>query len=134
MSYILQLTVGSPVLLLSRFSRVRLLATPWTAAHQAPPSMGFSRQEYWSGLPLPSPRVSCNRCKFQKQGLPRWLNGRESTSQCRRHGFDFWFVKTSWRKKWHPTPLLLSGKSHGHRSLVGYSPWAHEKSQTQVSN
>ena len=36
-------------------SRVRLLATPWTAAHQAPPSMGFSRQEYWSGLPLPSP-------------------------------------------------------------------------------
>ena len=37
-------------------SRVRLLATPWTVAHQAPPSMGFSRQEYWSGLPLPSPR------------------------------------------------------------------------------
>ena len=36
-------------------SRVRLLATPWTAAHQAPPSMGFSRQGYWSGLPLPSP-------------------------------------------------------------------------------
>ena len=36
-------------------SRVRLLATPWTAAFQAPPSMGFSRQEYWSGLPLPSP-------------------------------------------------------------------------------
>ena len=35
-------------------SRVRLLATPWTAANQAPPSMGFSRQEYWSGLPLPS--------------------------------------------------------------------------------
>ena len=36
-------------------TRVRLLATPWTAAYQAPPSMGFSRQEYWSGLPLPSP-------------------------------------------------------------------------------
>ena len=35
-------------------SRVRLLATPWAAAHQAPPSMGFSRQEYWSGVPLPS--------------------------------------------------------------------------------
>ena len=34
------------------FSRVRLLATPWTAAYQAPPSMGFSRQEYWSGLPF----------------------------------------------------------------------------------
>ena len=36
------------------FSRVRLLATPWTAAYQAPPSMGFSRQEHWSGVPLPS--------------------------------------------------------------------------------
>ena len=36
-------------------SRVRLFATPWTAAYQAPPSMRFSRQEYWSGLPLPSP-------------------------------------------------------------------------------
>ena len=36
-------------------SRVQLLATPWTTAYQAPPSMGFSRQEYWSGVPLPSP-------------------------------------------------------------------------------
>ena len=33
------------------------LATPWTAAYQAPPSMGFSRQEYWSGVPLPSPTI-----------------------------------------------------------------------------
>ena len=40
-------------------SRVRLLGTPWTAAHQALLSMGFSRQEYWSGLPLPSPLNSC---------------------------------------------------------------------------
>ena len=37
--------------------RVQLLATPWIVAHQAPPSMGFSRQEYWSGLPLPPPRT-----------------------------------------------------------------------------
>ena len=36
-------------------SRVQLFATLWTVAHQAPPSMGFSRQEYWSGLPFPSP-------------------------------------------------------------------------------
>ena len=36
-------------------SRVRLFATPWTVAYQAPPSVGFSRQEYWSGLPFPSP-------------------------------------------------------------------------------
>ena len=44
------------LLLLSCFSRVRLLATPWNAAHQAPQSMGFSRQEYLSGVPLPSPK------------------------------------------------------------------------------
>ena len=44
------------LVLLSRFSRVQLCATPETAAHQAPPSLGFSRQEHWSGLPFPSPR------------------------------------------------------------------------------
>ena len=42
---------------LKLLGRVQLLATPWTAAHQGPPSMGFSRQEYWSGLPLPSPNI-----------------------------------------------------------------------------
>ena len=41
--------------LLSHFGRVQLCATLWTVAHQAPLSMGFSRQEYWSGLPCPSP-------------------------------------------------------------------------------
>ena len=43
------------VVMLSRFSLVWFFAIPWTAACQAPPSMGFSRQEYWSGLPCPSP-------------------------------------------------------------------------------
>ena len=43
------------LLLLSRFSRVRICATPETAAHEAPPSLGFSRQEHWIGLPFPSP-------------------------------------------------------------------------------
>ena len=45
-------------------SRVRLLATPWTAAYQAPLSMGFSRQEYWNGVPLPSPmhQASLSKC------------------------------------------------------------------------
>ena len=51
---------SSPILLLKwsevkSLSRVRLFVTPWTVAHQAPLSMGFSRQEYWSGLPFPSP-------------------------------------------------------------------------------
>ena len=48
-------TVLLLLLLLCRFSRVQLFATQWTVAHQALPSMGFSRQEYWSGLPFPSP-------------------------------------------------------------------------------
>ena len=40
---------------LKSLSRIRLFVTPWTVAYHAPPSMGFSRQEYWSGLPFPSP-------------------------------------------------------------------------------
>ena len=52
------------LLLLSRFSRVRLLVTPWTVAPQAPPSMGFSRQEYWSGVPLPSLTEGIERLTF----------------------------------------------------------------------
>ena len=43
------------VVVVQPLSCVQLFATPWTAAYQAPPPMGFSRQEYWSGLPLPSP-------------------------------------------------------------------------------
>ena len=44
-------------------SHIQLLATPWTAAYQAPLSMGFARQEYWSGVPLPSPYPSINKLK-----------------------------------------------------------------------
>ena len=58
------------LLLLSRFSRVRLLATLWTAASQAPLSMGFSRQEYWSGVPLPSPFECSTQCLL---GVPFML-------------------------------------------------------------
>ena len=47
---------------LSRFSHVQLCATLWTAAHQAPLSTGFSRQEYWSGLPFPSPGKYTKLC------------------------------------------------------------------------
>ena len=50
-------------------NRVRLLATPGTAAYQAPLSMGFSRQEYWSGLPLPSPCFSRVNCIYLSAGM-----------------------------------------------------------------
>ena len=49
-------------------SRVRLLATPWTAAYQAPPSLGFSRQEYWSGSPFPSPITIKLLIKYPRLG------------------------------------------------------------------
>ena len=52
------------LLLLRRFSRVRLCATPWTAAYQAPPSLGFSRQEQWSGLPFP---LQCMKVKSESE-------------------------------------------------------------------
>ena len=57
------------------FSRVRLLATPWTAAYQAPPSVGFARQEYWSGVPLPSPT---NGASLGKSLLPASASSSEN--------------------------------------------------------
>ena len=51
-------------------SHVRLFATPWTAAYQAPPFMGFSRQEYWSELPLPSPEWTWKQIKTQILAFP----------------------------------------------------------------
>ena len=47
--------------------------------------------------------------------------------QCRRPWFDPWVGKISWRRKWQPTPVSLPGKSHGQRSLVGYSPWGRKE-------
>ena len=61
------------------FSHAGLLATPWTAAYQAPPSMGFSRQEYWSGVPLPSPHRYTTMCKIAHGNL---LESTGSSVQC----------------------------------------------------
>ena len=54
---------------------------------------------------------------------PRWLRQQRICLQCGRPGFNPWVGKISWRRKWQPTPVFLPGKSHGRRSLVGYSPW-----------
>ena len=76
------------------------------------------------------------------QGFPGGASGKEPTCQCRRCkrcGFDPWVRKMPWRRTWQPTPVFLPGKSHGQRSLVGYSPvqfsrsavsdslWPHER-------
>ena len=59
------ITYFSYMLLLSHFSHVQLCATPEMAAHQAPPSLGFSRQEHWSGLPFPSPMHESEKWKWK---------------------------------------------------------------------
>ena len=69
------------------------------------------------------------------RSFPRWLSGKESACQCRRHrrcGFDPRVGKIPWRRKWQPTPVLLPGKSPGQRSLVDYSPWV-ATSQTHTA-
>ena len=60
-------------------------------------------------------------------GPPRWLSGKESACQCRRHGSDPWVGKIPSRRKWQPAPVFLTRKSHGQMSLEGYSPWGHKR-------
>ena len=60
----------SPTLKVKSLSRVQLFATPWTEAYQDPPSMGFSRQEYWSGLAFPSPTLQANVLPSAPPGKP----------------------------------------------------------------
>ena len=62
------------LLLLSRFSHVRLCATPWTEAHQIPSSLGFSRQEHWSGLTFPSPMHASEKWKWSAELCPTLSN------------------------------------------------------------
>ena len=66
-------------------------------------------------------------------GLPRWLSGKESSFQCRRLGLSPWVRKIPCRRTWLPTPVFLSGKSHGQRSLAGYIPWGSKESDTTTT-
>ena len=84
-------------------SRVRLLATPWTAAYQAPPSMGFSRQEYWSGVPLLSLYAPLMTDYILVAQLVK--NPPDNAGDAR----DSWGRKIPWRRKWQPTPVFLPG-------------------------
>jgi len=61
---------------------------------------------------------------------PGGSDGKSVCLQCGRPGFDPCVGKIPWRRKWHPTPVLLPGKSHGQRSLVGYSPWGRKELDT----
>ena len=129
-------------------SRVWLIVTPRTVAHQAPPSMEFSRQEYCNGLSLPSPgdlpdpgiepwspTLRADALPSEPLGiplvktniwwvlwLPCWLRWQGICPQCGRPGFDPWVRKIPWRRKGWPIPVLLPGELHGQRNLVNYSP------------
>ena len=66
-------------------------------------------------------------------GFPGGASDKEPACQCRRHkrhGFNPWVRKISWRRAWQPTPVFLPGESHGQRSRVGYSPWGCKESDT----
>ena len=71
-------------------------------------------------------KVSCSLARVRIR-IPRWLDGKESASKCKRRRFDP-LVKTLWRRKWQPAPVFMPGESHGQRSLVGYSPWGYKES------
>ena len=79
----------SMLLLLSHFSRVRLWVTPLTAAHQVPPSLGFSRQEHWIGLPFPSPMQESENCKWSRSVVSNslWPHGLQPTKLLRPWDF-----------------------------------------------
>ena len=65
--------------------------------------------------------------KMMESSYVVWLSGKEFACQCRRHGFNSWVGKISWRRKWQPIPVFLPGKSLGQRSLVGYSSGGHKR-------
>ena len=72
-----------------------------------------------------------NNCISLLTGFPGGLEGKASAyNEADGMGWDPWDGKIPWRRKWEPTPVLLPGKSHGWRSLVGYRPWGRKESDT----
>ena len=62
------------------------------------------------------------------EGFPGGSDGKTSACNVGGPRFDPWVGKIPWTRKWQPTPVLLPGKFHGERNLVGYSPWGHKES------
>ena len=116
-------------------SCVLLFAIPWTVAHQAPLSMGFSRREYWSGMPClspgdcPNPGIEPRSPALQADSLPSEPVGKAriclQSRRHRKHQFNPWVRTIPWRRAWQPTLVFLPGEFHGQRNLLGYSPWGH---------
>ena len=101
------------------FSRFRLLATPWSAAYQAPPSMGFSRQEC----------LKFYICLFLNF-LPWWLRQQRIHLQCGRCRFDSWLERSPGGAYGNPLQYSCLENPLGQSSLAGYSPWGRKESDT----
>ena len=114
------------LLLLSRFSRVWLCVTPQMAAHQAPPSLGFSRQEHWSGLPFPSPMHESKKWKWSCSVVSNssWPHGLQPTQLL--HPWDFPGKSTGSGVPW-PSPRGASSRNQTIKSFrktsEAYSVW-----------
>ena len=87
-------------------SHVQLFTTPWTVAYQAPPSLGFPRQEYWSGLPLPSPKSI--RPGYISWSL-RWSHCKESACNAGDLASVPGSGRSPWKREWQPIPVFLPG-------------------------
>ena len=140
-----QFTTSSPFptvkVKVNSLSRVRLFATPWTAAHQAPPSMGFSRQEYWSGLPFPSPgdvpdpgiearspALQADALTSEPERFPLWDT---ATLNCLNLGMIHIFSVHIYSKRSSPSaPLSKCSMAH-HSMCPAYKPSSWELSKTQ---
>jgi len=116
------------------------LVTPRTVAHQALLSVGFPRQEYWSGLPFPPPRdlpkpeikpASPASPVLQADPSPLDHQGNAVCTHTHTHTHPLTYIYIYiWRRKWQPTPVFLPGEAHEQGSLVGYCSWGHKESDT----
>ena len=101
---------------------VFLIANCWAPCFQSVKSLF----KYFNVIQHPYLSSSCYYHISAFWGF-RWFSGKESAYQWRRHRFNPWVRKIPWKRKWQPTPVFSPWKSHGERSLAGYSPWGHKR-------
>ena len=138
------------LLLLSRFSHVQLCATLAMAAHQAPPSLGFSRQEHWSGLPFPSPMHESEKWKWSRSVVSDslatpWTAAYQAPPSMGFSRQEYWsgvplhtgqLISLSWRRKWqHAEYSCLKNPIHrgAWRAAVQGSKRVNNLSTTSIS-
>ena len=122
-----------PAFSLSSFTFIKkllvpLLFLPWEWCHLHICGYWYFSWKSWFQLVLP----------LVQHCLPLWRRWWRVCLQCGRLGFDPWVGMIPWRRKWQPTPVFLSGKFHGWKSLVGYSPWGrrveHDWARTPINS